>query len=84
MGFPTPLTEWMRGEARDFIHDVFGSAAARTRTVINNRAVLDGLEREPRFGRGVWGLLCLELWQQTFHDRASEFTQAAGQERIGV
>jgi asparagine synthase (glutamine-hydrolysing) len=73
MGFPTPLVEWMRGEAREFIHDVFGSATAQTRAVINNRAVLDGLNREPQFGRQVWGLLCLELWQQAFHDRAAAY-----------
>ena len=28
MGFPVPLTEWMQGEARDFIHDIFDSQAA--------------------------------------------------------
>jgi asparagine synthase (glutamine-hydrolysing) len=75
MGFPTPLTEWLRGEARDFVRDVFGSQAARNRELINNRVVLENLEREPRFGRKVWGLLCLELWQQEFHDQQAKFTQ---------
>ena len=28
--------------------------------------------REPRFGRKIWGLLSLELWQQRFHDRAAD------------
>ena len=28
---------------------------------------------EARFGRKGWGLLCLELWQQAFHDRESHF-----------
>jgi len=31
--------------------------------------VLDTLERDGQFGRGLWGALSLEIWQQTFHDR---------------
>lgn len=73
MGFPTPLTEWLKGEAHDFVQDVFSSPRALERDLINNKLVLDGLAREPKFGRKAWGLLCLELWQQEFHDRESEF-----------
>ena len=29
MGFPTPLTEWVRGEARDFIMDIFSAQTAK-------------------------------------------------------
>ena len=82
MGFPTPLTEWVRGEARDFVRDVFSSAAALSRPVINARRVLDALEREPQFGRTVWGLLCLELWQQTFHDREHAFKALLKEEKV--
>ena len=82
MGFPTPFTEWIRGEAREFIFDLFGSAAAQARPLINNRAVLEGLYREPQFGRNVWGLLCLELWHQAFHDREPEFKAVVQQERV--
>ncbi len=82
MGFPTPLTEWVRGEARDFVRDVFSSAAAQSRALINSRRVLDALEREPQFGRTVWGLLCLELWQQTFHDREHAFKALLKEERV--
>ena len=28
------------------------------------------LDRERDYGRGLWGLLNLELWAQTFLDRA--------------
>ena len=82
MGFPTPLTEWVKGEARDFVRDIFSSGAATTRPLVNNRKVLEALDREPRFGRKVWGLLCLELWQRAFHDRESEFKRMAGQEGV--
>jgi asparagine synthase (glutamine-hydrolysing) len=73
MGFPVPLTEWINGEARDFIHDTFSSQKAMGRDLINNRAVLDGIEGEQKFGRKVWGLLSLELWQREFHDRGRHF-----------
>jgi asparagine synthase (glutamine-hydrolysing) len=73
MGFPVPLTEWMRGPARDFVGDILSTRAARNRELFDNRKALAGLESEGRFGRKMWGLLCLELWQQTFHDREHEF-----------
>ena len=73
MGFPTPLVEFSRGEGKSFVQDVFRSTAARSRDVINSEAVLRNLEAEPRFGRKLWGLLSLELWQQAFHDREAVF-----------
>jgi asparagine synthase (glutamine-hydrolysing) len=73
MGFPVPLAEWVKGEARDFVFDTLSSRAALNRDVIDNRKVLAGLEGESQFGRKLWGLLSLELWQQQFHDRAAWF-----------
>ncbi|OAI41215.1 asparagine synthetase B [Planctomycetaceae bacterium SCGC AG-212-D15] len=75
MGFPVPLTEWLKGEAREFVHDILSTRRARTRDLIDNRAVLEGLESEPEYGRKIWGLLSLEIWQQEFHDRAAEFRE---------
>jgi asparagine synthase (glutamine-hydrolysing) len=72
-GFPTPLTEWIKGEARDFVMDTFNSNRALQRSLINNRKVVQKIDTEPKFGRNIWGFLCLELWQQEFHDRESEF-----------
>jgi asparagine synthase (glutamine-hydrolysing) len=73
MGFPVPLTEWLRGDARAFAVDTLSTAAARDRELFDNRSVLAGLSDEARFGRKGWGLLCLELWQQSFHDQESRF-----------
>jgi asparagine synthase (glutamine-hydrolysing) len=75
MGFPVPLTEWIHGEARDFVRDIFSSTNALSRELTNNKRILEGLGREPKFGRKIWGLLCLELWQQTFHDQGYTFKQ---------
>jgi asparagine synthase (glutamine-hydrolysing) len=79
MGFPTPVNDWVRGEARDFVHDTLSTTAARSRALVDNRQVLRKLETEPRFGRNVWGLLCLEIWQQEFHDRAAESRRVAAE-----
>jgi asparagine synthase (glutamine-hydrolysing) len=79
MGFPVPLQEWISqpGPVREFVLDMLSSDAARSRTLIDNQKVLARLDREPRFGRTIWGLLSLELWQRAFHDRASSFQQRA-------
>ena len=73
MGFPVPLSEWIQGEARDFIHDLFSSQRAKERPLIDYTCALERLSTEPRFGRKVWGLLSLEPWHRQFHDRSSEF-----------
>ncbi len=68
MGFPVPFIEWARGPLKDFVADILLGEAARKRGIYR----LDGIEKllqgERRFGRSLWGLLCLELWFQTFID----------------
>jgi asparagine synthase (glutamine-hydrolysing) len=75
MGFPTPLSEWVNGEANEFVRDIFTSRAALNRELINNRKVLIGLSKEVKYGRKIWGMLCLELWQQEFHDKENAYKQ---------
>ena len=73
MGFPTPLNAWAQGPARDFVWDILSSKAALERNWVDNRRVLASQDEETAFGRGFWGLLSLEIWQQEFHDRAAQF-----------
>jgi asparagine synthase (glutamine-hydrolysing) len=73
MGFPTPLNQWIKGEARDFVGDILTCRAALDRELINNRLVMEKTATESKFGRNVWGLLSLELWQQAFHDREHDY-----------
>jgi len=72
MGFPVPLKEWFNGELRAFVQDTFRSGAAQTRSFMKPEAVLANFDHAGPFSRKIWGLLSLEIWQQTFHDRASE------------
>jgi len=77
MGFPVPLHDWIAtpGRVRDFVRDTFSSQAARSRELIDNSRVLKRMDDETQFGRQIWGLLSLELWQRSFHDHAHEFRQ---------
>ncbi|MEW5735388.1 MAG: asparagine synthase (glutamine-hydrolyzing) [Thermodesulfobacteriota bacterium] len=82
MGFPVPLSEWMRGELKEYIQDIFATDKARSRDYLapgfNIRALV---EEEGKFTRKVWGLLSLELWQNNFHDRAAEFKKVLSEAR---
>lgn len=79
MGFPVPLKEWFSGELHDFVRDIFSSHKAATRPFINQKKILaelDDLSAMGSFSRKLWGLLCVEVWYQTFHDRSHEDAKA--------
>ena len=78
MGFPVPLKEWYQGPLKGFIIELFNDPRARQRPYFNTDIVLSGFTSTARFSRKIWGLMSLELWHQTFHDRAAEFRQLAG------
>jgi asparagine synthase (glutamine-hydrolysing) len=73
MGFPVPLKEWFSSELLDLVQDTFRSGSARQRPFLNADAVLANFATAARFSRKIWGLLCLELWHQMFHDRAADY-----------
>lgn len=79
MGFPTPLSEWMRGPAKTFVMDIFSSESAKTRGYVDNQAILAQLGNEPRYNRRIWGFLNLEIWNQEFIDQAADFHALAKQ-----
>lgn len=68
MGFPVPLAEWFKGDLRSFICDVLLSDRARQRGIYRMEGVEKLLHKEQKFGRQLWGLLCLELWFRAFVD----------------
>jgi asparagine synthase (glutamine-hydrolysing) len=83
MGFPVPLSEWLRTSLHDFVADVFRVGQRRGRPFFNYEGILRSIGREAPFGRKLWGLLGLELWQQQFHDRDGELRRAALDAREG-
>jgi asparagine synthase (glutamine-hydrolysing) len=69
MGFPVPLHKWLKqGLVRDFVKGVLLGDQARARGWVQNDQLENLLNTELDYGRGIWGLLCLELWFQTFID----------------
>ena len=73
MGFPVPLTEWLTGDLNGFVRDIFSSQKSKERELINNKVILEGMAKESKFSRKIWGLLCIELWYQEFVDKESYF-----------
>ena len=71
MGFPVPLQEWMQGSIHEFVGDTLEKTQSRSYMARGNKAA--NFRENGQFGRKTWGLLCLELWQQRFHDRGHEF-----------
>lgn len=68
-GFPVPLSEWYKGPLKDFISDILLSDKVKQRGIYNHKQISGLIEKEGKFDRQVWGLLCLELWFQTFIDK---------------
>ncbi len=69
MGFPVPLNEWYGKEPlRSFVRDHLLGAQARSRSLFRSDNLESVLDHEQAYGRGIWGLLCLELWMQAFLD----------------
>lgn len=73
MGFPVPLKEWATGPLREYISDTFSTAAANSRPFFNAGAIKAHIDGGSQYSRKLWGLLSLEVWHSTFHDRAAEF-----------
>jgi asparagine synthase (glutamine-hydrolysing) len=68
-GFPTPLSLWYRQEpVRSFVRETLLSERARNRGLFKTESLTQMLDSESKYGRGIWGLLCLELWMRTFLD----------------
>lgn len=73
MGFPVPLAKWQSNELKDFFHDTFSRAKNKHREFVNYDFILNSSANSPMFSRKIWGLLSLEIWHQTFHDKSHCF-----------
>ena len=70
VGFRVPVSDWLRGDMRDYLLDHLQSASSRTRTYYDGR-VLDRMLAEHLGGRQnheklLWALLNLELWHRQY------------------
>jgi len=69
MGFPVPLNQWFAGNLGDFIHDILMSSKCTQRGIFEKKAIELEITKNDKFGRGLWGLLCLEIWFNQFIDK---------------
>jgi asparagine synthase (glutamine-hydrolysing) len=71
-GFPVPISQWFRNEARSFLRDMLSPTAVRHRGLFNSTYVEQLLhEHEVNFadhGSLLWSLLSVELWHRRFID----------------
>ncbi len=69
MGFPVPLAEWLAdGPLRSFAADVLLSRNCKERGLFEPKELERLIDEPSRFGRQLWGALCLELWHGRFMD----------------
>lgn len=69
MGFPVPLTEWMKGGVvRDFVGDTLLSTRSMQRGVFKEDSLRNMMSNQGVGARQLWGALSLELWYQRFID----------------
>ncbi|CAB5122867.1 Asparagine synthetase [glutamine-hydrolyzing] (EC [Olavius algarvensis associated proteobacterium Delta 3] len=69
MGFPVPLHIWAKNRTGDFFKDILFSKACLERGIFNHDEIRTLIDNEAAFGRRLWGIICLELWFQTFIDK---------------
>ncbi|MDF1645502.1 MAG: asparagine synthase (glutamine-hydrolyzing) [Legionellaceae bacterium] len=75
MGFPVPLTEWMRGGLKEYVFDILNTGLKRQDSFIDYRQVMKDFEQSEQFTRKQWGFLCYEVWQQQFHDQTRVYKE---------
>ncbi|MDY7010242.1 MAG: asparagine synthase (glutamine-hydrolyzing) [Planctomycetota bacterium] len=68
MGFPVPLTGWLKNQLRSYVGDILLSGCCRQRGIFDTKAMEAAIDSEQPFGRSLWGALCLELWHRQFID----------------
>ena len=66
MGFGVPLSNWFRGELRDYIRDVLLASDARYAAYLSRdtvgKLVRDHQDGRRNLGHQLWTLLTFELW----------------------
>ena len=71
MGFPIPINKWISENkyVKEFVLDTFRSKKALEREYFNKKLDIETLiKNETNYGRSLWSLLNLELWQKLYID----------------
>jgi asparagine synthase (glutamine-hydrolysing) len=68
-GFPVPYEGWLRKDLRDWVRDILSDSRTKSRGYFEPKAVEDLLahhQRTGHYGKEIFCLLTLELWQREF------------------
>lgn len=80
-GFPVPIGEWLRGDARDFCRDLLAPDVVRRRGLLDADAVARLLDQHESLAADhspvLWALISLELWQRSYVDAPAPAAVAA-------
>lgn len=68
MGFPTPLSNWTQGVAKDYVNDLIFSRRTKERGIFNAEELKKNSDPGGEYGRALWGMMCLEQWHRSFVD----------------
>lgn len=69
MGFPTPFDEWCRGKLNNFVKETLLDKKTQRRGIFNIGNIEGLIDSEGKYGRAIWGALCLETWFREFVDK---------------
>ncbi len=69
MGFPTPFNEWCHGKLNNFIKGTLLDKKTKGRGIFNTGTIEELIDSEEKYGRVIWGALCLEIWFREFVDK---------------
>ena len=68
MGFPVPLSDWLYGKQKSFVHDTLFSKKSTERGIVDINKLKKFFKHNTPITRSIWGALCLELWFVKFID----------------
>ncbi|MBI4614029.1 MAG: asparagine synthase (glutamine-hydrolyzing) [Planctomycetes bacterium] len=83
MGFPVPMVEWLQGPLRGFACEMLLGERTRRRGIFDCAQIERTLPKEGKFGRRLWGLLCLEMWCRIFLDGDGPHTGLSAGSGVG-
>jgi asparagine synthase (glutamine-hydrolysing) len=87
-GFRVPMADWLRGELREFSHEVLLDSSTLGRGYFREEYVRELLDRHGEGvadrSAGIWTLLMFEMWHREFVDRPAPPAARTGHEVADV
>lgn len=80
-GFPIPIEQWLRKEARSLVHDALSPDSLQRRGLFNPQVVGSLIRKHESnyadHSTEIWGLVSIEMWMRQFADQAASSSSAS-------